>query len=85
MLCGAALDKVWKSEEPVSAADTGPKWQTGTPTEIGEYAVVCGTPKAKTYGSFIKSFKRWTGESWADERGVPLRLNVYEWIKLPEE
>ena len=68
----------------VSAADTGPKWQTGTPTEVGEYAVVCGTPKAKTYGSFIKSFKRWNGESWADERGVPLRLNVYEWIKLPE-
>jgi len=85
VLCGAALDKVWKNDEPVSAADTGPKWQTGTPTEIGEYAVVCGTPKAKTYGSFIKSFKRWTGESWADERGVPLRLNVYEWIKLPEE
>ena len=85
VLCGAALDKVWKSEEPVSAADTGPKWQTGTPTEIGEYAVVCGTPKAKTYGSFIKSFKQWNGESWADERGVPLRLNVYEWIKLPEE
>jgi len=68
----------------VSTADTGPKWQTGTPTEVGEYAVVCGTPKAKTYGSFIKSFKRWNGESWADERGVPLRLNVYEWIKLPE-
>jgi len=69
----------------VSAADTGPKWQTGTPTEVGEYVVVCGTPKTKTYGSFIKSFKQWNGESWADERGVPLRLNVYEWIKLPEE
>ena len=88
MLCTIALsDEALKAKShgKVSAADTGPKWQTGTPTEVGEYAVVCGTPKAKTYGSFIKSFKRWTGESWADERGVPLRLNVYEWIKLPEE
>ena len=88
MLCTIALsDEALKAKShgKVSAADTGPKWKTGTPTEIGEYAVVCGTPKAKTYGSFIKSFKRWNGESWADERGVPLRLNVYEWIKLPEE
>ena len=85
-MAAAALETVSRKPEQqkVSAADTGPKWQTGTPTEVGEYAVVCGTPKAKTYGSFIKSFKRWNGESWADERGVPLRLNVYEWIKLPE-
>jgi len=68
----------------VSAADTGPKWQTGTPTEVGEYAVICGTPKEKTPGSFMRSFQRWTGEGWADGRGVPLRLNVYGWIKLPE-
>lgn len=68
----------------VSAADTGPKWQTGAPTEIGDYAVVCGTPKEKTPGSFMRSFQRWTGEGWADGRGVPLRLNVYGWIKLPE-
>lgn len=88
MLCTIALsDETLKANDrgKVSAADTGTKWQTGTPTEIGEYAVICGTPKAKTYGSFIKSFKQWNGESWADERGVPLRLNVYEWIKLPEE
>ena len=84
VLCGAALDKVWRTEETVSAADTGPKWQTGTPTEIGDYAVVCGTPKEKTPGSFMRSFQRWTGEGWADGRGVPLRLNVYGWIKLPE-
>ena len=69
----------------VSAADTEPKWQTGTPTEVGDYAVVCGTPKEKTPGSFMRSFQRWTGEGWADGRGVPLRLNVYGWIKMPEE
>lgn len=87
MLCTIALsDEALKASRhgKVSAADTGPKWQTGTPTEIGDYAVVCGTPKEKTPGSFMRSFQRWTGEGWADGRGVPLRLNVYGWIKLPE-
>lgn len=87
MLCTIALsDEALKanSHGKVSAADTGSKWQTGTPTEIGDYAVVCGTPKEKTPGSFMRSFQRWTGEGWADGRGVPLRLNVYGWIKLPE-
>lgn len=87
MLCTIALsDEALKASRhgKVSAADTLPKWQTGTPTEIGDYAVVYGTPKEKTPGSFMRSFQRWNGEGWADGRGVPLRLNVYGWIKLPE-
>lgn len=68
----------------VSAADTGIRWNAGTPADPGEYVVVCGAPKEKTPGSWIKSFQRWTGDGWTDSKGVPLRLTVYEWIRLPK-
>lgn len=87
-LTGAALQQAWKAEpEPqpqVSAADTEPKWSTGTPPEEGEYVIVCGIPKEKAQGSFMRSFQTWNGASWVDGRGVPLRLTVYQWFKLPE-
>ena len=77
-----------RSETPtpaaVSGSDTGVRWSAGTPAEPGEYVVVCGAPKGKTPGSWIKSFQWWTGDGWSDSKGVPLRLTVYEWIRLPE-
>lgn len=68
----------------VSGTDTGIRWNTGTPAEPGEYVAVCGAPKEKTPGSWIKLIQRWTGDGWTDSKGVPLRLTVYEWIRLPE-
>ena len=47
--------------------------------------VRCGVPKDETPGSFMKTIQKWNGENWIDGRGVPLRLNVYGWIRLPEE
>lgn len=69
---------------PVSGSDTRPGWSTGTPAETGDYVVICGAPKEETAGSYIRSIQTWTGEGWTDSRGVPLRLNVYRWVILPE-
>ena len=66
----------------MSGSDTG--WQTGTPEDTGSYVIVCGVPKDLTPGSYMRTIMDWDGEGWSDGRGVPLRLNVYEWLKLPE-
>ena len=86
---GCSLDYLaGRTEEPkpqrASGPDTGTRWSTGTPAEPGEYVIVCGAPREKTPGSWIKSIQRWNGDEWADSKGVPLRLTVYEWIRLPE-
>ena len=69
----------------MSGSDSKPKWQTGTPTEVGEYVMKAGAGKTETEGSTITTIKTWTGEGWMDAKGVPLRLTVYRWIRLPEE
>ena len=71
----------------VSETDTGGgiRWQTGTPTEVGEYVVRAGVPAKEIAGSVIPTIRTWNGENWVDARGVPMRLNVYKWLKLPEE
>ena len=71
-----------ETAKTVSGTDTG--WQTGTPKDTGSYAIVCGVPKDLTPGSYMRKIMDWDGEGWSDGRGVPLRLNVYEWLKLPE-
>lgn len=77
-----------KTAEPVSGSDTGKapelKWQTGTPAEAGDYAILCGGPDKLRFGSYTKAIKRWDGEHWTNGQGVPLRLNVYGWVRLPE-
>ena len=87
VLCGAALDKVWKGEEPVSAADTGPKWQTGTPTEIGGYVVIYGVGVEENQATRSIGFMNWGGENWVSlKNGTPIKdgKTVYRWVKLPE-
>ena len=69
----------------VSGSDTGARWSTGTPTELGEYVMKAGARPKETEGSTITTIKTWTGEGWVDAKGVPLRLTVYRWIRLPEE
>ena len=69
----------------VSGSDSGTRWSTGTPTEIGEYVMKAGARPTETEGSTITTIKTWTGEGWVDAKGVPLRLTVYRWIRLPEE
>ena len=72
--------------QPVSGSDTGgAHWCFGTPTEIGEYVMKAGARPKETEGSTITTIKTWTGEGWEDAKGVPLRLTVYRWIRLPEE
>ena len=66
----------------VSGSDTG--WQTGDPTQLGEYVVRIGVPTTESHGSTMTAIQTWSGENWTDSRGVPLRLNVYRWVKLPE-
>ena len=73
-----------RTDDPKPAAAAEAKWSTGTPTEPGEFVIRCGAPKEETPGSFMKTIQKWNGESWVDGRGVPLRLNVYGWLKLPE-
>ena len=74
-----------KPAPAVSGSDTGARWSTGTPTEIGEYVMKAGARPKETEGSTITTIKTWTGEGWEDAKGVPLRLTVYRWIRLPEE
>ena len=69
----------------VSGSDSGARWSTGTPTEIGEYVMKAGARPKETEGSTYTTIKTWTGEGWVDAKGVPLRLTVYRWIRLPEE
>ena len=68
----------------VSGSDSGARWSTGTPTEIGEYVMKAGARPKETEGSTITTIKTWTGEGWVDDHHVPMRLTVYRWLKLPE-
>ena len=83
-LAGRTDDPKPEAAKTVSGTDTAAGWSTGNPETEGEYAVVCGVPKELTKGSYLRTFMRWDGEGWVDGHGVPLRLNVYKWTKLPE-
>jgi len=87
VLCGAALDKVWRTEETVYVADTGPKWQTGTPTEVGGYVVIYGVGAEENQATRSIGFMNWNGENWVSvKNGTPIKdgKTVYRWVKLPE-
>lgn len=74
--------------QPVSGSDTGARWSTGTPTEIGIYVVRFGMSSTETPAACAMNFKRWDGIQWTSlNTGVPLPgdMNVYRWLKLPEE
>jgi len=76
---------VQEKDRKVSAKDTGPKWETGDPKEIGEYVVVAGYSAEESETTSMKTIKFWTGSDWADGRTqVPFRVTVYRWIRLPE-
>ena len=82
---GCSLDYLaGRTKEPNPAAPAAePGWSTGTPAETGNYVILCGVPTEKIAGAFIETIQCWNGEAWTDGRGVPLRLNVYGWIRLP--
>ena len=88
VLCGAALDKVWKSEEPVSAADTGIKLQTGTPSEAGEYMTRAGVGAEESPQTTMWQRLEWHSDGgWCfPKTGAPLPKGtaVFRWFKLPE-
>ena len=92
-LTGAALQQAWKAKndresgaEPkaVSGTDTAAGWSIGKPETEGEYAVRSGIPAEEGPRSAVTRIACWDGEGWVDGHGVPLRLNVYKWTKLPE-
>ena len=67
-------------------SDTGgAHWCFGTPPELGKYVLRAGAPAEEKVGTWITTVKKWNGENWVDYQGVPMRLNVYRWIRLPEE
>lgn len=71
----------------VSAADTGPKWQTGTPTEAGGYVVIYGVGVEENQATRSIGFMNWDGENWVSvKNGTPIKdgKTVYRWVKLPE-
>jgi hypothetical protein len=81
------VNAVEADRDPESEDDqrtSAPVWQTGTPAEAGDYTILCGGPDKLRYGSYTKAIKRWDGEHWTNGQGVPLRLNVYGWVRLPE-
>lgn len=78
-----------RSDEPktatVSGPNTAPQWQTGTPTEIGDYTVRSGIPDEEGPKTSTYRIVQWDGERWAwIGTGVPMADNVYRWVKLPE-
>lgn len=71
----------------VSAADTGPKWQTGTPTDTGGYVVIYGVGVEENQATRSIGFMNWDGENWVSvKNGTPIKdgKTVYRWVKLPE-
>lgn len=90
MLCLDALYREAQRQQ-VSAEDTEPEpmsaapgWNTGTPEQPGHYVVRIGVPKIETKGSVLTTILRWSDDGWTDSRGIPKRLNVYRWVRLPE-
>ena len=71
----------------VSTADTGPKWQTETPTEVGGYVVIYGVGAEENQATRSIGFMNWNGENWVSvKNGTPIKdgKTVYRWVKLPE-
>ena len=71
--------------QPVSDSDTAPGWQTGTPTEIGDYVIRFGISKDEVPQATEMRIKHWNGELFvACGTGVPVQGTIYRWLKLPE-
>ena len=71
--------------QPVSDSDTAPGWQTGTPTEVGDYVIRFGISKDEVPQATEMRIKHWNGELFvACGTGVPVQGTIYRWIKLPE-
>ena len=90
MLCLDALYREAQRQQ-VSAEDTEPEpmaaapgWNTGTPEQPGQYVVRIGVPKEETKGSVLTTILKWAEDGWTDSRGIPTRLTVYRWVRLPE-
>lgn len=71
--------------QPVSESDTAPGWQTGTPTEVGDYVIRFGISKDEVPQATEMRIKHWNGELFvACGTGVPVQGTIYRWVKLPE-
>lgn len=71
--------------QPVSDSDTAPGWQTGTPTEVGDYVIRFGISKDEVPQATEMRIKHWNGELFvACGTGVPVQGTIYRWVKLPE-
>lgn len=85
-LLGLSDDPTPAAQRSVSGSDTKPKWQTGTPTEIGDYETRCGLGQVETFQTASWRRLHWNGEAWVRLGTLaPLQgETVFRWFKLPE-
>jgi len=95
MLCTIALNDAAirldeeenRPKKAVSEQNTGPKWSTGEPEEIGDYVVVYGISKEETESTSSMKIMRWNGLDFVNAKSNVAQLegmNIYRWLRLPE-
>jgi len=92
MLCTIAMNEMdsrvkEKGRKKVSEQNTGPKWSTGEPKEIGDYVVVYGISKEETESTSSMKIMRWNGLDFVNAKSNVAQLegmNIYRWLRLPE-
>lgn len=87
-LSSAALQQVRTAEKPkVSKTDTKPKWQTGTPTEVGYYMTRVGAGSTDSAKTGVWQMLHWNGSAWtynAVGKQISAWMNVFCWVPLPD-
>lgn len=71
----------------VSGSDTKPKWQTGTPTEVGYYMTRVGAGSTDSAKTGVWQMLHWNGSAWtynAVGKQLSPWMNVFSWVPLPD-
>lgn len=71
----------------VSGSDSKPKWQTGTPTEVGYYMARVGAGSTDSAKTGVWQMLHWSGSAWtynAVGKQLSAWMNVFCWVPLPD-
>lgn len=71
----------------VSGSDSKPKWQTGTPTEVGYYMTRVGAGSTDSAKTGVWQMLHWNGSAWtynAVGKQLSAWMNVFCWVPLPD-
>ena len=71
----------------VSGSDSKPKWQTGTPTEVGYYMARVGAGSTDSAKTGVWQMLHWNGSAWtynAVGKQLSAWMNVFCWVPLPD-